>query len=132
MLFDLSSAFDTVNHGSLLSKLEVYGFDEKALGWVKSYLQDRIQCVSVSGELSEKRTINTGTPQGSRLSPLLFSVLMSDLNLHVNNGLLTNYADDTQLTTIEETEEPIGKKQKLDIEKSSKKKPGRVNPERKK
>ena len=30
---------------------------------------------------------------------------MSDLNLHVQNGLLTNYADDTQLTTIEETEE---------------------------
>ena len=30
---------------------------------------------------------------------------MSDLNLHVQNGSLTNIPDDTQLTTIEETEE---------------------------
>ena len=30
---------------------------------------------------------------------------MADLNLNVNKGLLTNFADDTQLTTVEETEE---------------------------
>ena len=29
---------------------------------------------------------------------------MSDLNLHVKKVLLTNFADDTQLTTIEESE----------------------------
>ena len=34
---------------------------------------------------------------------------MSDLNLHVGKGLLTNFADDTQLTTIEETEEQARK-----------------------
>ena len=30
---------------------------------------------------------------------------MADLNLSVQNGILTNFADDTQLTTVEETEE---------------------------
>ena len=30
---------------------------------------------------------------------------MSDMNLHINKGTLTNFADDTQLTTIEESEE---------------------------
>ena len=47
------------------------------------------------------------TPQGSRISPILFQVLMSDLNIHVRNGYLTNFADDTQLTTIEESEEKV-------------------------
>ena len=63
----------------------------------------------ISGELSTSSKVNRGTPQGSRISPLLFLVLMSDLNLHVGKGLLTNFADDTQLTTIEETEEQARK-----------------------
>ena len=59
----------------------------------------------MSGELSPLSKINRGTPQGSRISPLLFLILMADLNLSVQNGILTNFADDTQLTTVEETEE---------------------------
>ena len=105
LLFDLSSAFDTVDHGILISKLQIYGFDPTALMWVKSYLEDRTQQVIVSGELSPLSKINRGTPQGSRISPLLFLILMADLNLSVQNGILTNFADDTQLTTVEETEE---------------------------
>ena len=58
---------------------------------------------------SESVTIDKGTPQGSRLSPLLFLVLMSDLNLHTK-GTLSNYADDTQLTIFEDTEEKTRKR----------------------
>ena len=109
VLFDLSSAFDTVDHGILLQKLSIYGFSNQATKWVKSYLQDRTQRVVVSGKMSTSVTIDTkGTPQGSRLSPLLFLVLMSDLNLHTK-GTLSNYADDTQLTIFEETEEKTRK-----------------------
>ena len=107
LLFDLSAAFD--NHALLISKLEIYGFCEKSVSWVKSYLTDRSQRVVVSGELSASRKINRGTPQGSRLSPLLFLIMMSDLNLHVQKGLITNFANDTQLTTIENSEEEARK-----------------------
>ena len=56
-------------------------------------------------ELSSSVEIDKGTPQGSRLSPLLFLTLMADLNLHISKGQLSNFADDTQLTIIEKSEE---------------------------
>ena len=41
VLFDLSSAFDTVNHNILTEKLKIYGFDEEFLLWMRDYLLDR-------------------------------------------------------------------------------------------
>ena len=117
LLFDLSAAFDTVDQSILVSKLQIYGFDKAALNWVKSYLTDRTQQVIVSGELSSVSKTNRGTPQGSRISPLLFLILMADLNLCVQKGLLTNFADDTQLTTVEETEEKAKETTKAQAEK---------------
>lgn len=48
LLYDLSSAFDTVSHKTLLTKLEIYGFDKNAMKWMKSYLENRLQVVSIS------------------------------------------------------------------------------------
>ena len=44
---DLSKAFDALNHKLLISKLEAYGFDTKALYYIKSYLDNRKQRVRV-------------------------------------------------------------------------------------
>ena len=38
------------------------------------FLSNRIQCAQVDGKLSEKLVTNTGTPQGTVLSPRLFSI----------------------------------------------------------
>ena len=96
LLYDLSAAFDTVSHEILLKKLQIYGFDKLAMKWIKSYLENRTQMVSVSGKMSTAQEIRIGTPQGSRLSPLLFICLMADLDLCVQNSILSNFADDTQ------------------------------------
>ena len=37
----------TVCHQTLLKKLEVYGFDDKSIKWIKSYLDDRKQSVTI-------------------------------------------------------------------------------------
>ena len=41
VLIDLSKAFDTVNHGILLHKLQLCGTKDKCLNWFKSYLKHR-------------------------------------------------------------------------------------------
>ena len=43
----LSKAFDTLNHKLLIAKLGAYGFDTKALYYIKSYLDNRKQRVRV-------------------------------------------------------------------------------------
>ena len=41
LCLDLRKASDTVNHGRLLSKLELYGIKSKELSWFQSYLFGR-------------------------------------------------------------------------------------------
>ena len=49
------------------------------------------QFVTVSGKMSSTLTTNIGTPQGSRLSPLLFLCLLADMDLWTENSKLSNY-----------------------------------------
>ena len=105
LLYDLSSAFDTVSHEVLLTKMEIYGFNKHALKWLKSYLEGRKQCVTISGKISSALEMETGTPQGSRMSPLLFIILMADMDLWIDNSKLSNFADDTQSLIISDNVE---------------------------
>ena len=57
LLYDLSSAFDTVSHKILLEKLQLYGFDDHAMKWTKSFLEDRQQIVSIDGKCSNTQNI---------------------------------------------------------------------------
>ena len=45
VFFDLSKAFDVVNHEILLRKLRSHKFDNRSLTWMQSYLSDRKQSI---------------------------------------------------------------------------------------
>ena len=100
VLLDLSAAFETTHHDKLIGRLESdLRITDNALAWFKSYLSDRLHCVSVNGSLSHQFPLKQGAPQGSCLGPLLFIIYKHNLFQIVKHHLpqVHCYADDTQL-----------------------------------
>lgn len=93
--YDMSKAFDTVNHGVLIKKLEYYGIRGNALNLFTSYLADRQQCVKFNGKVSKLSNVNYGVPQGSVLGPVMFIIYINDLTFNLTPDVLPiMYADD--------------------------------------
>ena len=76
---DFAMAFDKVDHGLLIKKLKLVGVGGSVLKWIYDFLSDRKQVVTVEGELSEKKEVVSGVPQGSVLGSLLFIIYRNDL-----------------------------------------------------
>ena len=49
----LYKAFDTLNHNSLLAKLNAYGFSFNTMKFIQSYLSERFQMVNIDSNFSE-------------------------------------------------------------------------------
>lgn len=62
-----------------LKKLVYYGVRGVVLSLIKSYLQNRFQCVNVNQEVSDFKPIMHSVPQGSVLWPLFFVIYNNDM-----------------------------------------------------
>lgn len=97
---DISAAFDTIDHPTLLDRLrQAFGFEGAALHWLESYISGRSSFVRIGSASSSSLVFDVGVPQGSVLGPLLFSLYISPLG-HLIDSLgisYHQYADDTQL-----------------------------------
>src|SRR4029077_18949372 len=100
VLLDLSTAFDTIDHKILLSRLTTtFDITGAAHNFLSSYLSNRTQSVTIASHLSTSAAVPTGVPQGSVLGPLIFNLYTTPLTSLFQNTLITPhfYADDTQL-----------------------------------
>ena len=109
ILLDLSAAFDSIDHNTLLTRLtSTFGITGPALDLLASYLHDRSQSVSINLHSTAPSSMLTGVPQGSVLGPILFILYTTPLSFligqpenHMQPGdIFVNhhlYADDTQL-----------------------------------
>ena len=81
IFLDTKKAFDSINHGILLNKMKKrFGISSIELKWFESCLSNREQQCSINKQLSSKKKITCGVPQGSILGPLLFLFSMTCLS----------------------------------------------------
>lgn len=97
VFLDLKKAFDMICHQRLLNKLANFNFSTKSIEWIQSYLANRAQCVSINNAHSNFKTYPKGVPQGSVISPVLFSLYINDLPNVCPKVHTQMYADDTAI-----------------------------------
>ena len=125
MTIDQSSAFDCINHDTLLRKLKLYNLSDSAIEWVRNYLSMRTQFVTIGAAKSRMRGIYKGVPQGSVIGPLLYAIYINKMTetvlkedcdkiVHLRTdrlfgepctdcGTINMYADDATFNTSSKT-----------------------------
>ena len=102
MFLDLSKAFNTLDHTTLLRKLDLYGLRGICNTWFEKYLKNRMLVMKLTTAenktvRSETYNITYGTAQGSYLGPLLFILFCNDIQMLPNYSTIIMFADDTTL-----------------------------------
>src|ERR1044072_1084796 len=92
---DILDTFDRVWHKALISKLPSFGINP-SLCDLSNFLSGRSIAAVVDGHRSSYKSINSGVPQGSVLSPTLFLIFINDL-LSITSSPIHSYADDSTL-----------------------------------
>ena len=87
-------AFDTVCHNNLLSKINRSQLPPATVRCISCYLRGRQANACFRGVKSTSKKVNTGVPQGSKLSPSSFSFYIADMPIPADPVKRVCYTDD--------------------------------------
>ena len=104
---DFAKAFDKVDFMVTMRKLHNLGVSGRLGRWIHSFLTNRKQTVVVNGVKCGLSDVKSGVPQGSVLGPLLFLILIGDIDQEVVSAFVFSFADDTRAAKAISTEEDV-------------------------
>ena len=101
-LYDYRKAFDLIDHDILVRKLTVLDIPKQIINWIIDFLSGRSQRIKLAkGCFSEWESVPSGVPQGTKLGPWLFLVLINDLEASSGmNAEMWKYVDDTTTSEV--------------------------------
>ncbi|GBP87078.1 Probable RNA-directed DNA polymerase from transposon BS [Eumeta japonica] len=97
VFFDVAKAFDRVWHAGLIHKLYTLELPDRLVLIIQNYLRNRKFTFRHENTYPTERTLKAGVPQGSTLSPLLYSAYVNDIPRPSNGVQLALFADDIAL-----------------------------------
>ena len=96
---DFKKDFDLVDHNVIVDELLKLQVCPVIIRWIKSFLTSCEQCVKIGSFTSSRKPVNGGLPQGTKLGPLLFAILVNSL-LQDWNGRIKFVDDATALEIV--------------------------------
>jgi len=107
---DFAKAFDKVDHGILCHKLKSLGIGGKLGSWIHNFLKGRTQAVNINGAKSILLDVLSSVPQGTVLGPILFLILLIDIDVNIYSNV-SSFADDTRISHGITSEEDVAQLQ---------------------
>ena len=90
---DFKKGFDLVDHNVVIEELQKLQVNPAIIRWIRSFLSCREQSVKIGSSTSTWKRTNGGLPQGTKLGPFLFAVLVNSLLKDWNARI--KFVDDT-------------------------------------
>ena len=91
---DFAKAFDRIGHNMVISKLLDLGVRRSLVPWIINFLSNRRHRVKLGDIISDWLPMKAGVPQGTKLGPILFLVMINNLNPRSSGTDIWKYVDD--------------------------------------